>query len=61
MTCAICGRSSCTRSFHSLEEQDLHDELSAMDERQLWGEIADLRNQVAELKEQVSSLESQQP
>lgn len=22
MSCELCGRSSCTRSFHSLEEQD---------------------------------------
>lgn len=26
MACEICGRNSCTRSFHSLEEQTQHDE-----------------------------------
>ena len=25
MSCEICGRSSCTRSFHSLEDQEKHD------------------------------------
>ena len=26
MACRICGRSSCTESFHSLEEQDKYEE-----------------------------------
>ena len=26
MACEICGRNSCTRSFHSLEEQSEYDE-----------------------------------
>lgn len=29
MSCEICGRSSCTRSFHSLQAQQEHDEQSA--------------------------------
>ena len=28
MGCEICGRSSCTSSFHSLEEQNNFDEVS---------------------------------
>jgi len=28
MSCEICGKSSCTRSFHSLEEQDNFDEIA---------------------------------
>lgn len=27
MSCEICGRNSCTRSFHSLEAQERFDEL----------------------------------
>lgn len=27
MACEICGRGSCTRSFHSLEQQQLYDDL----------------------------------
>ena len=27
MTCSICGRGNCTASFHSLDEQEKHDEL----------------------------------
>lgn len=26
MTCQICGRGACTRSFHSFEDQDKFDE-----------------------------------
>lgn len=28
MACEICGRNSCTRSFHSLEEQSTFDEVA---------------------------------
>jgi transcription elongation factor Elf1 len=28
MSCEICGRTSCTRSFHSFEEQDTYDEVA---------------------------------
>lgn len=28
MACEICGRNSCTRSFHSIEEQDNFDEIA---------------------------------
>jgi len=27
MSCEICGRNNCTRSFHSFEEQDQYDEI----------------------------------
>lgn len=27
MSCRICGRNSCTESFHSLEEQDKYEEV----------------------------------
>ena len=29
MACEICGRSSCTRAFHSLAEQEEHDNQTA--------------------------------
>ena len=28
MACEICGRTSCTRSFHSLEEQEAFDNIA---------------------------------
>ena len=28
MSCEICGRSSCTRSFHSIEVQESFDEIA---------------------------------
>lgn len=28
MSCEICGRSSCTKSFHSVEEQDNFDNIA---------------------------------
>lgn len=28
MSCEICGRGNCTRSFHSLEEQEEHDNVA---------------------------------
>lgn len=32
MGCEICGRGACTRSFHSLEEQEEFDRLNKTDE-----------------------------
>ncbi len=32
MGCEICGRNSCTRIFHSLEEQDEFDRINKTDE-----------------------------
>lgn len=31
MACEICGRASCTRSFHSLEEQEEFDKVNQTD------------------------------
>lgn len=41
MACEICHRSSCTRSFHSLEEQELFDERQTMSD-----DVDDLRRDV---------------
>ena len=32
MGCEICGRGACTRSFHSLEEQEEFDRINKTDE-----------------------------
>jgi hypothetical protein len=32
MSCQICGRNNCARSFHSIEEQDLFDLYNKTDE-----------------------------
>ncbi len=32
MGCEICGRNSCTKVFHSLEEQDEFDRINKTDE-----------------------------
>lgn len=32
MECEICGRGACTRSFHSLEEQEEFDRVNKTDE-----------------------------
>lgn len=32
MGCEICGRGACTRSFHSLEEQNEFDQVNKTDE-----------------------------
>lgn len=52
MSCEICGRGACTRSFHSLADQEAYDARQAMsdDVDTLRREIQDLRAEIAELK-----------
>jgi hypothetical protein len=50
MSCEICGRSSCTRSFHSLKAQEDFDTVANLSERELKLIVLDLREEVAELK-----------
>jgi hypothetical protein len=52
MACSICGRSSCAKYMHSLEEQQAHDEFEGKTERQMIDEIISLRQEVKELKEE---------
>lgn len=52
MSCEICGRSSCTRSFHSIEAQERHDEKQEMSD-----DVDELRELVLTLKEEVKKLE----
>ena len=47
MSCEICGRVSCTRSFHALEEQERHDET--------YGKYED---KIDELKDRVKRLDN---
>lgn len=39
MACEICGRSSCTRSFHSLEEQESFDNIKDKVNERLLNEV----------------------
>ncbi len=45
MSCEICGRGSCVRSFHSLEEQELYDERCEMST-----DVTELQEEIQELK-----------
>ena len=56
MSCSICGRGSCTRSFHSLAEQEQWDELEGRDERWLISELIDARNRIDDLLREVEQL-----
>jgi predicted nuclease with TOPRIM domain len=52
MYCEICGRSSCTRSLHSIEAQEEFDEREEMSEN-----VYDLRCEIQELRAQIKELE----
>ena len=54
MSCSICHRSSCTRSFHSIEEQERFDARQEMSD-----DVDSLREEVQELQERVSELEDE--
>lgn len=57
MSCAICGRSSCTRSFHALEEQEQYDRISRLSDRQMISMIIDLESEVASLKQEIENIQ----
>ena len=57
MSCPICGRGSCTESFHSIEEQERFDAVAGMDEYQLRREVVDLRLEIKDLKAKMDTLE----
>ena len=52
MSCRICKRSSCTESFHSLEEQDLFAQREAMPD-----DVDLLRRMVQESAKEVTMLQ----
>ena len=57
MSCCICGRGSCTKAFHSIEEIEAWEELRDLSESQLMSLAIDLKNEVASLESQVEELE----
>ena len=54
MTCEICKRSSCTRSFHSIEEQERYDARQEMS-----GDIDELREDLQLANEEIDRLNAQ--
>lgn len=48
--CEICRRTSCTRSFHSLDEQERFDERQEMTD-----DVDELRREVQDLKEELKT------
>ena len=54
MACEICKRGSCTRSFHSLEEQERFDS-----KQQMSDDIDELRDEIIEQKEEINRLTAQ--
>ena len=59
MSCRICGRCSCTESFHKQEEIDEFDNLSTLNDRELIGICIDLKDENKDLQEQVDKLEEE--
>ncbi len=57
MGCKICGRGSCTESFHSLPEQEQYSKYEAMSDNALISECVDKDNEIAELNTRVCELE----
>ena len=48
MKCSICKRNNCTASFHSIEEQEQHEEL-----------FGEYEFRIEELKEEIERLRSE--
>lgn len=51
MSCEICGRGACTRSFHSLEDQDRFDARQEMSD-----DVGVLRELLQEAQEEIAAL-----
>jgi len=60
MACEICGRGNCTRSFHSLEEQEKYDKYSNKTERELISELIDRDDEIEFLTKLLDEYESTQ-
>jgi hypothetical protein len=54
MSCRICGRSSCTESFHSLRDQEAWEERQGMSE-----DVDDLRREIQDLKAEIEDLKAE--
>ena len=61
MSCRICGRSSCTESFHSLEEQELFAQRKSMpdDVDLLRRMVQEGAREIVELKSEVERLQAE--
>lgn len=62
MGCEICGRGNCTRSFHSLEEQEEHDNVADVTKEYVQRTLLDKLNRLKiyeseETTDQVVSLD----
>lgn len=59
MSCEICGRGACTRSFHSFEDQEEYDKRQEMsdDVDTLRREIQSLQKEIQELKAEIAKKE----
>ena len=51
MACEICGRASCMRSFHSIEDQERFDARKEMS-----SDVDELRSEIQDLKEDMTSV-----
>lgn len=62
MACEICGRNSCTRSFHSIKEQERFDDRQKMSNNvdDLRVEIQYLQDELKNKEEYISSLENRE-
>lgn len=56
MACQICGRFSCEKWMHGLEEQQEYDDVAGMNEFYLRREVVELRREVKELKDEIKKL-----
>jgi peptidoglycan hydrolase CwlO-like protein len=63
MSCRICHRSSCTESFHSLEDQERFAAREAMsdDVDTLRRQVQDLQGEITSLKADIEGLKDQRP
>lgn len=51
MSCEICGRGSCTRSFHSIEAQEEFDERQSMSD-----DVGTLREELQSARAELAAL-----
>ena len=59
MGCRICGRGSCTESFHSLAEQAAWQSVAGLSEGELRREVIDLRGELADRDAEIARLEAE--
>ena len=57
MACEICGNTACSRSFHSIEEQEKFDAYSRMDLAELVRECMAKDDEILDLKNEIERIE----